>query len=78
MNNGDDSHAMVGIIDPVDHALGATTCAVSIVKGRSRLPTRLRIVEQRHDNQLVRGKRDRLRQRADSVICRRRSRDARR
>ena len=31
-NDGDDSHAMVGIIDPVDHPIGATTGAVSIIE----------------------------------------------
>jgi hypothetical protein len=51
MNNGDDSHAMVGIIDPVDHAIGATTGTVSIIKCRTELLTdALRIVEQRPDN----------------------------
>jgi hypothetical protein len=61
MNNGDDSHAMVGIIDPVDHAIGATTGAVSIIEWRTELLTdALRIVEQRPDNELMRGERNGL------------------
>jgi hypothetical protein len=61
VNKGDDSHAVVGIIDPVDHAIGATTGAVSIIERRTELFTdALRIVEQRPDDELVRRKRDRL------------------
>lgn len=52
---------MVGLIDPVDHAVGATTGAVSIVERRTEpLTDALRIVEQRPDDELMRRKRDRL------------------
>ncbi len=54
---------MLGIINPVDHAIGATTGAESIVERWTEPSTdALRIVEQRPHDQLVRGKCDGLRQ----------------
>jgi hypothetical protein len=62
-NDGDDSHAVVGIIDPVDHPIGATTGAVSIIERWTEAFTDpLRVVEQRPNDELVCSKRDRLRQ----------------
>ena len=62
-NDGDDSHAVVGIIDPVDHPIGATTGAASIIERWTEAFTDpLRVVEQRPNDELVCSKRDRLRQ----------------
>ena len=61
-NDGDDSHAMVCIIDPVDHPIGATMGAVSIIERWTEAFTGpLRVVEQRPTDELVRSKGERLR-----------------
>jgi hypothetical protein len=57
VNDGDDSHAMASIIDPIDDAISATTSAVSIVERRMEPFTdALRVVEQWPDDELVRRK----------------------
>jgi hypothetical protein len=61
VNDGDDSHAMASIIDPIYDAIGATTSAVPILERRAEpLADALRVVEQRPDDELVRRERDRL------------------
>ncbi len=62
-NDGDDSHAMVGIIDPVDHPIGAATGAAAIIERWTEAFTDpLWVVEQRPNDELGCSKRDRLRQ----------------
>jgi hypothetical protein len=59
VGDADDGHAMMGIIDPVDHSIGAASGAVSILeRGTEPLADALRVVEQRPDYELVRRKRD--------------------
>jgi hypothetical protein len=61
VNDGDDSHAMPSIIDPIHDAIGATTGTVSIVERWTEpLTDALRVVERRPDDELVRRKRNRL------------------
>ena len=73
VNDGDDSHAMASIIDPIYDAIGATTSAVPILeRGAEPLADALRVVEQRPDDELVPLSNSR------SVRCRHRSQGARR
>src|SRR5512144_494860 len=54
-HDADDSHAMMLLVDPVDHAVGATSGAVSILERRTKpLPTPVWVVEQWADDEVVR------------------------
>ena len=61
VNDADDRHAMVAVVDAVDHMIGAAAGAVSIVKRRPEpLADPLWVVQQWPNDELVRRERDSL------------------
>lgn len=61
VHDADDGDPMMGIIDAVDHPVGAASGAVSILEWWTEpLAQALRVIEQRSNDELVRRKRDRF------------------
>jgi hypothetical protein len=59
VNDANDAHTMAGVVDSVDHTIGAAAGAVSIVEWwPESLADALRVVQQRSNDELVRRKGD--------------------
>ena len=57
----DNSHPLSGVIDPIEHAVGATSRVVAIVERRAELlANAVRVLEQRADDECVGSERDGL------------------
>jgi hypothetical protein len=62
VNNGDDDHAVMLLVDPVDHPVRTAAGAVPVVERRAKsLADPMRVVKQRADDEVVRRERNRLR-----------------
>jgi hypothetical protein len=61
MRHVDDGQRSAGVVDTVDDAVGATACAAPIVQGQAELcADPVGVVEQRGDDEFVRGCGDRF------------------